>query len=57
MIDLAYWTKCGKRGVGSTESWKPHLTDYTSHIKEKVKSCSIVKDFFDSFTDTANPSK
>ena len=57
MIYLAYWTKCGKQGVGSTENWKPRLSNYKSHIKKKVKSCSILKHFIDSCTDTVNPSK
>ena len=57
MIYLAYWTKCGKQGVGSTENWKPRLSNYKSHIKKKVKPCSILKHFIDSCTDTVNPSK
>ena len=56
MIYLAYCT-CGKQGVGSTENWKPRLSNYKSHIKKKVKSCSIVKHFIDSCTDIVNPSK
>ena len=43
MIYLAYCTKCDKRGVGSTENWKPQLSDYKSHIKKKLKPYSIVK--------------
>ena len=57
MIYLAYCTKCDKRGVGSTGNWKPWLSNYNSHIKKKLKSCSIVKHFIDSYTDTVNPSK
>ena len=37
---------------GSTENWKPRLSNYKSHIKKTVKSCSIVKHFIDSCTDT-----
>ena len=33
---LAYCTKCGKQGVGSTENWKPQLFNYKSHIKKRV---------------------
>ena len=55
MIYLAYCTKCGKQGVGSTENWKPQLSNYKSHIKKK--SYSIVRPFIDSCTDTVNPSK
>ena len=57
MIYLAYCTKCGKQGVGSTENWKPRLSNYKSHIKKKAKLCSILKHFTDSCTDTVNPSK
>ena len=57
MIYLAYCTKCGKQGVGSTKNWKPQLSNYKSHIKKKLKSCSIVRHFIDSCTDTANTSK
>ena len=51
MIYLAYCAKCGKRVVVSTKNWKPRLFNYKSHIKCKVKSCSIVKHF----TDAVNP--
>ena len=57
MIYLAYCTKCGKQGVGSTENWKPQLSNYKSHIKKKVKSCTILKHFIDLCTDTVSPSK
>ena len=57
MIYLAYCTKCGKQGIGSTENWKPRLSDYKSHIKKNVKSCSIMKHFIYSCTDTVNSSK
>ena len=54
MIYLGYSTKSGKQGVGSTESFKPQLSNYKLHIKQKVKSCSIVKHFIHSCTDTVN---
>ena len=57
MIYLAYCTKCGKQGVGSTENWKPRLYNYELQLKKKVKSCSVVKHFIDLCTDTVNPSK
>ena len=57
MIYLAYCTKCGKQGVASTENWKPWLSNYKSHIQRKVKSCSILKHFIDSSTDTVHSSK
>ena len=57
IIYLAYCTKCGKQGVGSTKNWKPQLSNYKSYIKKKLKSCSIVRPFIDSCTDTVNPSK
>ena len=54
MIYLAYCTKCSKQGVISTKNFKPGLPNYKLHIKQKVKSCSIVKHFIDSCTDTVN---
>ena len=57
MIHLAYCTKCGKQGVGSTEHWKTSLSNFKSHITKKVKLCSIVKRFIDFCTDTVNPFK
>ena len=57
MIYLAYCTKCGKQGVGSTENWKRRLSNYKLHPKKKVISCSVVKHFIDLCTDTVNPSK
>ena len=57
MIYLAYCTKCGKQGIGSTEKWKPRLSDCKSHIRKNVKSCSIIKHFIYSCTDTVNLSK
>ena len=57
MIYLTYFTKCGKQGVGSTKNWKRWLSNYRLHIKKKLQSCSIVKHFSDSCSDTVNPSK
>ena len=57
MIYLPFCTKCGNQDVGPTENWKPRLSNYKSYIKNKVKSCSIVKHFIGLFTDTVNPSK
>ena len=55
---MAYCTKCGKQGAGSTENWKPRLRNYKSHIKKKVYSCSIVRHFIDNCPGTDdNPSK
>ena len=47
IIYVAYCTKCGKQGVGSTVSWKQRLANYKSHIRKKVPSCKIVKHFID----------
>ena len=44
-------------GKWSTENWKPRFSNYKSQLKNKVKSCSIVKHFIDSCADTVNPSK
>ena len=45
VIHLAYCTKCGEQEMGSTVSWKPHLSNYKSHIKQSVHSCKILKHF------------
>ena len=46
MIYLAYCTKFGNYGAGSTENRKPRLFNYKAHMK-KVKSRSIVKHSID----------
>ena len=46
-----------KQGVGSTVDWKPRLRNYKSHIKKKVRSCSIVNHFIDVCSDTDDPSR
>ena len=48
---------CSKQGVGSTVDWKPRLRHYKSHIKKKVRSCSIVNHFIDVFIDADDPSR
>ena len=45
VIYMAYCTKCGEQGTGSTVSWKPNLSNYKSHIKQSAHSCKIVKHF------------
>ena len=35
IIYIAYCIKCMKQGFLSTTSWKPHLSNYKSHIKKK----------------------
>ena len=37
--------------------WKPRLRNYKSHIKKKVRSCSIVNHFVHVFSDTEDLSK
>ena len=44
---MAYYTKCGQQGTGSTVSCKPHLLNYKSHIKQSVHYCKIVKHFIE----------
>ena len=46
-----------KQGVRSTVDWKPRLRNYKSHIKKKVRSCSIVNHFIDVCSDTDDPSR
>ena len=57
VIYLAYCTKCGEQGTGSTVSWKPRLSNYKSHIKQSVHSCKIVKHFIEKCNDPIVPFK
>ena len=57
VIYIAFCLNCLKQGVGSTVDWKPRLRNYKSHIKKKVRSCSIVNHFIDVSSDTDDPSK
>ena len=57
VIYLAYCTKCGKQGTGSTVSWKPRLSNYKSHFKQSVHSCKIVKHFIEKCNDPIVPFK
>ena len=50
VIYVAYCTKCGKQGVGSTTKWKTRLANYKSHIKHKLPTCRIVKHFINDCT-------
>ena len=51
IIYVAYCIKCMKQGVGSTTSWKPHLSNYKSHIKKRKLTCRIVKHFIENCND------
>ena len=44
---MAYCTKCGEQGTGSTVYCKPRLSDYKSHIKQSAQSCKIVTHFIE----------
>ena len=57
VIYLAYCTKCGEQGTGSIVSWKPHLSNYKSHIKQSIHSCKIVKLFIEKCNDPIVPFK
>ena len=57
VIYLCYCMKCKKQGVGSTMKWKPRLANYKSHVKNNVKSCSIVKHFQETCRDDSDPFK
>ena len=57
VIYLAYCTKYGEQGTGSTVSWKPRLSNYESHIKQSVHSCKIVKHFIEKCNDPIVPFK
>ena len=57
VIYLAYCTKCGEQGMGSTVLWRPHLSNYKSHIKQSFHSCKIVKHFIEKCNDPIFPFK
>ena len=57
VIHIAFCLNCLKQGVGSTVIWKSRLQNSKSHIKKKVRSCSIVNHFIDVFRDTDDPSR
>ena len=57
VIYLAYCTKCGEQGMGSTVLWRPHLSNYKSHIKQSFHSCKIVKHFIEKCNDPIVPFK
>ena len=45
VIYIEFCLNCFKQGVGSTVDRKPRLRNYKSHIKKKVRSCSIVNHY------------
>ena len=57
VIYSAFCLNCLKQGVGSTVDRKPRLRNCKSHIKKKVRSCSIVNHSIDVCSDTDDPSK
>ena len=58
VVYLAYCTKCGLQGVGSTVKWKARLANYKSHIKKRIKKpCRIVKHFMNTCVDPDIPHK
>ena len=57
VIYIAFCLNCLKHRVGSTVDWKPRFRNYKSHIKKKVRSCSIVNHFIDVCSDTDDPSR
>ena len=57
VIHIAFCLNCLKQGVGSTVYWKPRLRNYKSHIKKKVRSCSIVNHFICVCSDTDDASR
>ena len=52
VIYTVFCLNCLKQGVGSTVDWEPRLPNYKSHMKRKVRSCSIVNHFIDVCSDT-----
>ena len=57
VIYIAFCLNCLKQGVRSTVDWKPRLQNYKSHIKKKVRSCSIANHFTDVCSETDDPSR
>ena len=51
VIYVAYCKSCGKQGVGSTVAWKSRLSNYKSHIKNKIPTCRIVRHFIEDCPD------
>ena len=51
VIYVAYCNSCGKQGVGSTVAWKSRLSNYKSHIKNKIPTCRIVRHFIEDCPD------
>ena len=46
VIYLVECKKCGKQGVGSTEDFKPRISNYISHILMKRATCKSVRHFY-----------
>ena len=44
-IYVAFCLTCLKQGVRYTVDWKPRLWNYKTHIKKKLRSCSIANQF------------
>ena len=57
VIYIAFCLSYSKQGVGSTVDWKTRLRNYKSHIKKKLRSCSLANYFLDVCSDTEDPSK
>ena len=57
VIYLAYCTKCGEQGTGSTVYCKPRLSNYKSHIKQSAHSCKIVTHFIEKSNNPIVPFK
>ena len=46
VIYLVECKKCSKQGVGSTEDFKPRISNYISHIRMKRATCKSVRHFY-----------
>ena len=51
VVYVAYCKTYGKQGVGSTIAWKTRLSNYKSHIKNKIPTCRIVRHFIENCHD------
>ena len=57
VVYVAVCKKCNFQGVGSTTKWKERLSNYKSHVKKSIYSCSIARHFIDKCYDRGNPHK
>ena len=55
VVYVAECIKCLIQGVGSTQYWKPRLSNYKCHITKGIKTCRIVRHFIEGCPGNENP--